>query len=118
MKILIVVLVAFFAIGTSASAQSTAANPKKEVQKTMYTCPMHPKEMSEKKGQCSKCSMDLVKSKVAVQSNAGKGNQTTPVVKNKYVCTMDGATSDKPGKCPKCSMKMTEKKMDSNEMKH
>jgi transcription initiation factor IIE alpha subunit len=118
MKTLIIVLVAFFAFGTSVSAQSSAATPKKEVQKTMYTCPMHPKEISEKKGQCSKCGMDLVASKVAVHNTAVKGSQTIPVVKNKYVCTMDGATSDKPGKCPKCGMKMTEKKMDSKEMKH
>jgi transcription initiation factor IIE alpha subunit len=118
MKTLLIVLTAFFAIGSTVSAQTTTATPKKEVQKTMFTCPMHPKEMSDKKGQCSKCGMDLVKSKETVHNTAVKGSQTSTVVKTKYVCTMDGATSDKPGKCPKCGMKMTEKKMDSKEMKH
>jgi transcription initiation factor IIE alpha subunit len=118
MKTLIIVLTAFFAVGATASAQTTSTTPKKEVQKTMYTCPMHPKERSDKKGKCSKCGMDLVVSKKAVHNPAVKGSQRSTVVKNKYVCTMDGATSDKPGKCPKCGMAMTEKKSGEKEMKH
>lgn len=118
MKTLLIVLTVFFAFGTAVSAQTTTATAKKEVQKTMYTCPMHPKEISEKKEQCSKCGMDLVASKVAVHNTAVKGSQTNPVVKNEYVCTMDGSVAYKSGKCPKCGMKMTEKKMDSKEMKH
>ncbi|WP_281636348.1 heavy metal-binding domain-containing protein [Flavobacterium marginilacus] len=108
MKTLIIVLTAFFAMGTAVSAQ-TAAPPKKEVQKTMFTCPMHPKEMSDKKGKCSKCGMDLVATKETVHKTAGKEKQPA---KSKYVCTMDGSASDKPGKCPKCGMAMTEKKED------
>ena len=110
MKTLIIALTMFFAMGVTVAAQTTEANPKKEDQKTMYTCPMHPKVMSDKKGKCSKCGMNLVVSKEAVHNTAVKGSQTSTVVKNKYVCTMDGSTSDKPGKCPKCGMAMTVKK--------
>jgi transcription initiation factor IIE alpha subunit len=112
MKTLIIALTVFFAMGTAVSAQTTAATPKKEVQKTMYTCPMHPKEMSDKKGKCSKCGMDLVVSKETVHTTTAKESKATNAAKSKYVCTMDGATSDKPGKCPKCGMAMTERKND------
>ena len=113
MKTLIIALTAFFALGSAVSAQTTAAVPKKEVQKTIYTCPMHPKEVSDKKGKCSKCGMDLVASKEAAPKTTTKGTQTTTTVKSKYVCTMDGATADKPGKCPKCGMALTERKSDT-----
>jgi len=118
MKTVFIVLAAFFAIGKTVSAQKATSTSQKEVQKTMYTCPMHPKEMSDKKGTCSKCGMELVASKESVHNPAIKGSQTSTVVKTKYVCTMDGSTSDKPGKCPKCGMKMTEKKIDEKKMKH
>jgi ribosomal protein S27AE len=110
MKTLIIVLTTFFAIGTTASSQTNITTPKKEVQKTMYTCPMHPKVMSDKKGECPKCGMDLVVSKKTVNNTTVKGSQTSTATKAKYVCTMDGSVSDKPGKCPKCGMAMTEKK--------
>ncbi|PZX93579.1 hypothetical protein DOS84_09165 [Flavobacterium aquariorum] len=112
MKTLIIVLTVFFAIGTAVSAQTTAATAKKEVQKTMYTCPMHPKVMSDKKGKCAKCGMDLVASKETVHTATTKENQAATSLKSKYVCTMDGSTSDRPGKCPKCGMAMTERKID------
>jgi rubrerythrin len=118
MRIVFIMLAVFFAIGTTASAQKTATNSQKEVQKTMYTCPMHPNVMSDKKGECPKCGMDLVESKESVHKTTAKGSQTSTATKNKYVCTMDGSTSDKPGKCPKCGMKMIEKKSDEKEMKH
>ena len=118
MKTLIIVLTAFFAIGTTASAQKATTTSQKEVQKTMYTCPMHPKVMSDKKGECPKCGMDLVVSKESMHTPAVKESETSTATKDKYVCTMDGSTSDKPGKCPKCGMKMVEKKSDGKEMKH
>ncbi|WP_264565534.1 heavy metal-binding domain-containing protein [Flavobacterium sp. N3904] len=121
MKTLFIALAAFFAIGTAVSAQTTTktttTTTKKEVQKTMYTCPMHPKEMSDKKGQCPKCGMDMVATKVTVHNAAVKGSQTSTTVKTKYVCTMDGSTANKPGKCPKCGMAMTEKKVETKEIK-
>jgi len=110
MKTLIIAITAFFAMGTAVSAQTTATAPKKEVQKTMYSCPMHPKEMSDKKGKCSKCGMDLVAVKDTAHKTTAKGSQATTAVKSKYVCTMDGSASDKPGKCPKCGMALTERK--------
>jgi len=112
MKILIIALTVFFALGTAVSAQTTATAPKKEAQKTMYACPMHPKEISDKKGKCSKCGMDLVATKETVHTTTVKTSQTTTVAKSKYVCTMDGSTSDKPGKCPKCGMALVESKND------
>jgi hypothetical protein len=118
MKTLIIVLTAFFTFGTTVSAQTASTTPKKEVQKTMYTCPMHPKEMSDKKGKCNKCGMDLVVSKESVHNPAVKGSQTSTVVKTKYVCTMDGSMSDKPGKCPKCGMAMSVKKSDVKDEHH
>jgi ribosomal protein S27AE len=110
MKTLIIALTVFFTMGTTVFAQTTAVAPKKEVQKTIYTCPMHPKEVSDKKGKCSKCGMDLVASKETVHSTTAKGSKTTTATMSKYVCTMDGSTSEKPGKCPKCGMAMIERK--------
>jgi hypothetical protein len=110
MKTLIIAVIAFLAMSPVVLAQTTATKITKEVQKTMYTCPMHPKEMSDKKGKCSKCGMDLVVSKEKAHNTAVKGSQTTTVTKSKYVCTMDGSKSDKAGKCPKCGMAMTVRK--------
>jgi transcription initiation factor IIE alpha subunit len=104
MKTLIIALTLFFTMGAVASAQTMATPPKKEVQKTIYACPMHPKEVSDKKGKCPKCGMDLEATKVTVHN--------APATKSKYVCTMDGSISDKPGKCPKCGMALVERKND------
>lgn len=113
MKLLLSMLAVFFAMGMSVAAQTTPTTPKKEVQKTTYTCPMHPKEVSDKKGKCSKCGMDLVASKETVHHTTAKTTPTTTTVaKSKYVCTMDGGTGDKPGKCPKCGMALVERKND------
>ncbi|PKB16136.1 heavy metal-binding domain-containing protein [Flavobacterium sp. 5] len=110
MRTIIWVLVFFFAMGNVVAAQTTTTTTKKEVQKTMYTCSMHPKVMSDKKGKCPKCGMDLVESKEKVNKTTVKETKTTTAAKSKYVCTMDGSTSDKPGKCPKCGMAITERK--------
>jgi uncharacterized C2H2 Zn-finger protein len=118
MKSLIIIIAAVFAIGTTASAQTKTSTSKKEVQKTTYTCSMHSKVMSDKKGECPKCGMDLVASKQYVHEPELKGSATSTDAKNKYVCPMECATSDKPGKCPKCGMAMKEKKSDEKEMKH
>ncbi|MBP6387413.1 MAG: hypothetical protein KA327_12420, partial [Pseudarcicella sp.] len=37
------------------------AMTKNEAQKATYVCPMHPKEMSKKESECSKCGMKMVK---------------------------------------------------------
>lgn len=103
MKKIIIVLSVFLAVSSTLSAQDTQKITKKEARKTMYTCPMHPNEMSEKDGECSKCGMELVKT--LKHDSSGKGKKTEVVTK--YVCKMDGQTSNKPGKCSKCGMKMT-----------
>jgi len=66
-----------------------------------YACPMHPDVTSDKPGKCSKCGMDLVKSKKEQMKMDGLKT---------YVCPMHAdVTSDKPGKCSKCGMDLKEK---------
>jgi hypothetical protein len=65
-----------------------------KAEKVVYTCPMHPEEMSDKPGKCPKCGMNLVKKEV----------------KAVYTCSMHPEViSDKPGKCPKCGMNLVVK---------
>ncbi|MBP6619313.1 MAG: hypothetical protein KA188_03605 [Leadbetterella sp.] len=104
MKTLIIALSVFLAVTTTVSAQNSTKPSKEESQKTTYTCPMHPKEMSMKEGKCSKCGMELVK------TTKMQNNSASTVVDAKYICKMDGSTSDKPGKCPKCKMEMGKNK--------
>lgn len=108
MKNLIIVLSVFLTVITVASAQTAT---KKEETKTTYTCPMHPNEVSFKKGECSKCGMKLVKTIKPEHNTAIKGSQASGETITKYVCKMDGATSDKVGKCPKCGMEMTKQEV-------
>jgi transcription initiation factor IIE alpha subunit len=107
MKKMTIVLSVFLAVISGVSAQNTPKTSQKEVQKTMYMCPMHPKEMSDKEGKCSKCGMVMVKTTEAKYNNAIKGSQSAKKTSTKYICKMDGSTSDKAGKCPKCGMAMT-----------
>ncbi len=102
MKTLIIVLSVFLGVNSIASAQEVVKSSQKETHKEMYACPMHPKEMSSKEGECSKCGMKLVKT--LKHDTSGKGKKTEVVAK--YVCKMDGTTADKPGKYSKCGMKM------------
>jgi ribosomal protein S27AE len=102
MKIVFIALTVFLTMGNAVIAQTSPSVPKNELQKTVYICSMHPKVISDKKGKCPKCGMDLVVSKEKVN--------TSTVVKSKYVCSMDNSISDKPRKCPKCGMAMTERK--------
>ncbi len=37
----------------------TAAPSDSSTQRSMYVCPMHPEETSDKPAKCSKCGMDL-----------------------------------------------------------
>jgi hypothetical protein len=111
MKNLIIVLSVFLAVSTVASAQNITKSSKKEVQKTTYSCPMHPEEVSLTEGGCSKCGMKMIKTTERKYNHAVKGSQASSEVVTKYVCTMDGATSDEPGKCPKCGMDMVKKEV-------
>ena len=66
-----------------------------------YSCPMHPEVTSDKPGVCSKCGMNLTRS---------KKEQMKMEVMKMYSCPMHpGITSDKPGKCSKCGMDMAKK---------
>ncbi|MBF2709064.1 heavy metal-binding domain-containing protein [Flavobacterium soyangense] len=107
MKILIIVLSVFLAVSTGASAQNSTKPSKEETQKTIYTCPKHPNEVSIKEGKCSKCGTELVKTTKIQHNAAVKGSQASTVVEAKYICKMDGSTSDKPGKCTKCGKEMS-----------
>ena len=112
MKNLIIVLSVFLTVITVASAQKATQN---EVQKTTYTCPMHPDQMSITGGKCSKCGMEMVKTTGKMDTQATKASQPKSKFVTKYVCSMDGTTSDKTGKCSKCGMKLvktTERKYD------
>ena len=67
---------------------------------TSYTCPMHADVVSANAGKCSKCGMDLTRS---------KKEQMKMEVMKLYSCPMHAAiTSDKPGKCSKCGMDLKE----------
>ncbi|MGG9963720.1 heavy metal-binding domain-containing protein [Ferruginibacter sp. SUN106] len=70
--------------------------------KAKYCCSMHPEVTSDKPGKCTKCGMDLTKSK--------KEHMKMEVMKS-YSCPMHPeVTSDKPGKCTKCGMDLSETK--------
>lgn len=114
MKTLIIVLSVFLAVNSIASAQESVKSSQKKTHKEMYSCPMHPKQMSSKETECSKCGMKLVK--ILKHDTSGKGKKTEVVTK--YVCKMDGATADKPGKCSKCGMQMTPKSSGKKEENH
>lgn len=108
MKKIIIAFSLFLAMNTVGLAQNVKETATKtEIQETTYTCPMHPKEMSIKEGECSKCGMKLVKTTKMIHNPAIKGSQSSSEITAKYVCTMGCATSDKPGNCPKCGMDMT-----------
>jgi periplasmic mercuric ion binding protein len=66
-----------------------------------YCCAMHPDVKSDLPGKCSKCGIDLMKS---------KKEQMKMEVMKIYTCPMhSGITSSNPGKCTKCGMDLKEK---------
>jgi hypothetical protein len=100
MKNLVIALSVFLAVNTLATAQTSSKPSKEEVQKTTYSCPMHPKEIGKQGDNCSKCGMALTKSE-------------TP--KPTYACPMHpDQTSMKEGTCGKCGMKLVK----TTKMKH
>lgn len=116
MKKLIIVLSVFLAVSTVGTAQATPKSSKEETQKTNYVCPMHPEEMSSTKGKCSKCGMELVKTKKLKQNPAVKGSQTSVSTEAKYVCPMHPKAIGKKGdKCPKCGMNLMLKEGEKSE---
>ncbi|RTY71431.1 hypothetical protein EKM05_09500 [Flavobacterium sp. GSP27] len=59
MKTLIIVLSVFLAVNSIASAQEAVKSSQKETHKAMYSCSMHPKEMSDKSVKYPKCGMQM-----------------------------------------------------------
>ena len=95
-------MAAFTILSVSSFAQDTAKHkmkmPAHQSGKMKYSCPMHPEVTSDKPGKCSKCGMDLVKSK--------KEKMKMEVMKM-YSCPMHPEViSDKPGKCTTCGMNL------------
>jgi DNA-directed RNA polymerase subunit RPC12/RpoP len=116
MKKLIIVLSVFLAVNSASYAQANPKSSKEETQKTNYVCPMHPEEMSSTKGKCSKCGMELSKTKKLKHNAAVKGNQTSVSTEAKYVCPMHPKAIGKKGdKCPKCGMNLMVKEKDKSE---
>jgi P-type Cu+ transporter len=68
--------------------------PQKEEQPAQYTCPMHPDIVSEKRGACPKCGMNLEPLSPQLAASPGK-----------YTCPMHPEiVRDGPGDCPICGM--------------
>ncbi|MFC4233342.1 heavy metal-binding domain-containing protein [Parasediminibacterium paludis] len=70
MKKSILVLMLVMASATTIFAQTKKDSTAKKtaMSATKYSCPMHPKEMSDKPGKCAICKMDMV----AVKKKAHK----------------------------------------------
>ena len=93
MKNLVITLSVFLAVSTLATAQTSTKPSKEAVQKTTYSCPMHPKEIGKQGDNCSKCGMALTKIE-------------TP--KPTYTCPMHPKVTGKKGDdCSKCGMALT-----------
>ena len=147
MKTVLIALIAFLAFTTAVSAQVTEKSSKKESHKMMYSCPMHPHEMSMKEGVCLKCGMEMMKYKGATYScpmhphemsmkegkcpkcgmdmvkakkpkYVSKMKAGSKSTESKYVCKMDGTAAHMAGKCPKCGMDMTKMDDDNDEEHH
>jgi Cu2+-exporting ATPase len=88
---------------------------------TNYVCQMHADVKSDKPGQCSKCTMNLVPDGEVVATKAShhaqEGMNRDDLVSQsdmQYVCPMHSdVTSDKPGICPKCHMALEKTKTGS-----
>jgi hypothetical protein len=96
-KLIILMFVLTGTITTYAQSSKAKMAPDKAntSSKYIYTCTMHPEIITDKKGKCPKCGMELVKKKVV----------------KIYTCSMHPEViSDKPGKCPKCGMDLVVKK--------
>ncbi len=74
---------------------------------TLYVCPMHPDEISEKPGSCAQCGMMLVQQTHTAQgSNEPAGLMPGMQQQDKlYICPMHpDEISDTPGSCAQCGM--------------
>ncbi len=106
----IFLLAGLFFFGLNADAQTKTKKAKKVHAKhkakkqsnaSVFVCPMHAEQKSDKPGKCGQCGMDL---KNKNYKNKGEAN------KNAYQCPMkcegDKTYAEK-GSCPKCKMDLT-----------
>eukprot|EP01035_Chromulina_nebulosa_P005936 gene5936-8040_t len=131
-------IILLFAILLSAASFAQKGKGNTDPQKggtvvtTTYGCTMHPDEMSEKPGKCTKCGKPLTASKKEEMKmevmksyncpmhpnevndkegkcpKCGKALMATPINANTYSCPMHhSVVSDKPGKCAKCGKNLT-----------
>ena len=100
-SIKMLMMAALTILTVSVFAQGPAKTPKAKTEKIKYSCPMHADVVSAKEGKCSKCGMDLTKTK----------KEQMKMMKT-YSCPMKcegDKTYDKEGKCPVCKMNLKEK---------
>ncbi|WP_395626709.1 heavy metal-binding domain-containing protein [Daejeonella sp.] len=73
----VVLIVLFFASCTSSEkpVQSSADTSTHNKAHAVYTCPMHPKVLSDKPGICPECKMDLVKKTDKASSSDSTTNE-------------------------------------------
>ncbi len=100
-----------FRSSASAPDEAGAAMPMSE---TLWSCPMHPEEISDEPGRCPQCGMDLeerVGSDEELQTlhlghdHAAHGGGVQSAEPGQYTCPMHGeVVSDEPGRCPVCGM--------------
>lgn len=107
----ILMMAALTILSAGAFAQDTTMKaPKQKTEKVKYSCPMHPAEISEKPGKCSKCG--------TLMNRSLKEKMKMEVMKT-YTCPMHpDVTGNKPGKCSKCNMDLMEKKEDHSNHQH
>ena len=87
---------------------TTKQKSKMKMEQMKYSCPMHPDVKSNKSGKCSRCGMDLTKS---------KKEQMKMEVMKMFSCPMHSdVTSDKPGKCSNCGMDLIKSKKEQMKM--
>jgi len=70
---------------------------------TVWSCPMHPEVLSDAKGRCPHCGMDL-EPRPGTAEELHQVYETEPAA-GQYTCPMHPeVVSDEPGRCPKCGM--------------
>ncbi|GAB2814566.1 heavy metal-binding domain-containing protein [Ferruginibacter profundus] len=101
-KVTLIVIAVIASLTTFAQKNKMHKADTTMAAKAKYCCSMHPEVTSNKPGKCTKCGMDLTKSK--------KEHMKMEVMKS-YSCPMHPeVTSEKPGKCTKCGMDLSETK--------
>ncbi len=94
----------------AAYSQEKVNSNDSTVNKSVYSCSMHPSIVSNQPGKCSKCGMSL---------NLSPKEKMKMEVMKTFSCPMkcEGDKSyNKAGKCPKCGMSLKENKLENNKI--